>query len=162
MFLQRLEYLSNVDMLTGVFNRNCMNVNVDELSLKLEFVPTPFNVAFCDLNGLKSINDNGGHGEGDKLLIDAANVLKEVFPDDKIYRAGGDEFNIISFSPKEEFERKIEILKERACDPDWLYFAVGYYHDEEGRNLRLAMRYADERMYKDKDKFYEKYPDKRR
>ncbi len=162
LFLQRLEYLSNVDMLTGVFNRNCMNVNVDELSLKLEFVPTPFNVAFCDLNGLKSINDNGGHGEGDKLLIDAANVLKEVFPDDKIYRAGGDEFNIISFSPKEEFERKIEILKERACDPDWLYFAVGYYHDEEGRDLRLAMRYADERMYKDKDKFYEKYPDKRR
>ena len=45
---------------------------------------------------------------------------------------------------------------------DWLYFAIGYYHDEDSGRLRLAMRYADERMYLDKDKFYEMYPDKRR
>ena len=162
LFLERLEYLSNVDMLTGVFNRNCMNVNVDELSLKLEFNPRPFNVAFCDLNGLKSINDNGGHDRGDKLLVYAADVLKDVFKDDKIFRAGGDEFTIISFSAKSEFEEKIKTLREKACDPEWLYFAIGYYHDEESGNLRLAMRYADEEMYKDKDKFYEAYPDKRR
>jgi diguanylate cyclase (GGDEF)-like protein len=162
LFLQRLEYLSNVDMLTGVFNRNCMNVNVDELSLKLEFNPRPFNVAFCDLNGLKTVNDNGGHDRGDKLLVYAADVLKDVFKDDKIFRAGGDEFAIISFSAKSEFEEKINALRERARDPEWLYFAIGYYHDEEDGNLRLAMRYADEEMYKDKDKFYEAYPDKRR
>ena len=161
-FLERLEYLSNVDMLTGVYNRNCMNINVDELSLKLEFNPKPFTVAFCDLNGLKTINDNGGHDKGDKLLVYAADVLKEVFKDDKIFRAGGDEFTIISFSPKFEFEEKIKFLREKACDPDWLYFAIGYYHDEDSGNLRLAMRYADEAMYKDKDKFYEMYPDKRR
>ncbi len=164
LFLERLEYLSNVDMLTGVYNRNCMNVNVDELSLKLEFNPRPFNVAFCDLNGLKSINDNGGHDRGDKLLVYAADVLKEVFhdSDDKIFRAGGDEFTIISFSSKFDFEEKIKILREKACDPDWLYFAIGYYHDEDNGNLRLAMRYADEAMYIDKDKFYDAYPDKRR
>ena len=162
LFLERLEYLSNVDMLTGVYNRNCMNINVDELSLKLEFNPKPFSVAFCDLNGLKTVNDNGGHDTGDKLLVYAAEVLKEVFTDDKIFRAGGDEFTIISFSPKFEFEEKIKLLREKACDPEWLYFAIGYYHDEDTGNLRLAMRYADEEMYKDKDKFYKKYPDKRR
>ncbi len=162
LFLERLEYLSNVDMLTGVFNRNCMNVNVDELSIKLEFDPRPFNVAFCDLNGLKSINDNGGHDRGDKLLVYAADVLMEVFYDDKIYRTGGDEFTIISFSSEKVFEEKIAKLREKASDPDWLYFAIGYYHDEDKGKLRLAMRYADERMYEDKDKFYEKYPDKRR
>jgi predicted signal transduction protein with EAL and GGDEF domain len=70
LFLERLEYLSNVDMLTGVYNRNCMNINVDELSLKLEFNPKPFSVAFCDLNGLKTINDNGGHDTGDQDLPD--------------------------------------------------------------------------------------------
>ena len=162
LFLRRLEYLSNVDMLTGVFNRNCMNINVDELALKLEFNPKPFNVAFCDLNGLKSINDHGGHEAGDKLLIYAASVLKEVFEGDKIFRAGGDEFTIISFATEKEFEEKIKILREKASDPDWLYFAIGYYHDPDSGRLRLAMRYADERMYKDKDKFYEKYPNKRR
>jgi len=162
LFLQRLEYLSNVDMLTGVFNRNCMNVNVDEMALKLEFNPKPFNVAFFDLNGLKSVNDNGGHDQGDKLLVYAAQMLKDIFKDDKIYRAGGDEFVAISFDSKNNFAKKIEELKEKASDPDWLYFAIGWYHDEYDGKLRLAMRYADEEMYKDKDKFYEKYPEKRR
>lgn len=163
MIMDRLEYLSNIDILTGVFNRNSMNVNVDELSTKLKLNPRPFSVAFCDLNGLKTINDNDGHDNGDKLLKDAAKVLKEVFVGDKIYRAGGDEFTIISLDcTKEEFDKKISNLREKASNPDWLYFAIGSYHDEKKGNLRLAMRYADEAMYKDKDKFYEKYPNKRR
>ncbi|MCR5671388.1 MAG: GGDEF domain-containing protein [Butyrivibrio sp.] len=163
MIMEKLEYLSNIDMLTGVYNRNSMNVNVDELSTKLKLNPAPFSVAFCDLNGLKSINDNNGHENGDQLLKDAAKALKDIFADDKIYRAGGDEFTIISVGcTKEEFDEKIKRLRDIASDPDWLYFAIGSYHDDKKGNLRLAMRYADEEMYKDKDKFYEKYPNKRR
>jgi diguanylate cyclase (GGDEF)-like protein len=163
MIMERLEYLSNVDMLTGVYNRNCMNVTVDELSTKLKLNPKPFSVAFCDLNGLKSINDNDGHENGDQLLKDAAKLLKEVFVGDKIFRAGGDEFTVISTkSTEQEFIQKIASLKQKACNPDWLYFAVGYYHDATDGNLRLAMRYADERMYRDKDAYYEAHPDKRR
>ena len=162
-FLPKLEYLSNVDILTGVYNRNCMNAHVDELSTKLKLEPQPFSVAFCDLNGLKTINDKDGHSDGDRLLKDAANLLKEIFEDDLIFRAGGDEFTIISLSgTEEEFKKKIDDLKEEACDPDWLCFAVGYYHDESNGNLRLALRYADEAMYKDKDAYYQKHPDKRR
>ncbi|WP_033154408.1 GGDEF domain-containing protein [Pseudobutyrivibrio ruminis] len=163
MILEKLEYLSNVDILTGVLNRNCMNVNVDELSLKLKLDPKPFAVAFCDLNGLKTINDHGGHNSGDELLKDAAKVLKEVFIGDQIYRAGGDEFAIISLnSTEEEFLEKLALLRQKACDPDWLNFAIGHYYDANSGNLRLAMRYADENMYEDKNAFYEAYPDKRR
>lgn len=163
MIMDRLEYLSNVDILTGVYNRNCMNTAVDELATKLRLNPKPFSVAFCDLNGLKSINDNEGHENGDQLLKDAAKLLKEVFVGDKIYRAGGDEFTIISTrGTEQEFIKKIADLKQKACDPDWLYFAVGYYHDAKEGNLRLAMRYADERMYKDKNAYYDAHPEKRR
>ena len=141
LFLERLEYLSNVDILTGVKNRNCMNVDVDELALKMEFDPRPFTVAFCDLNGLKTINDNQGHDAGDKLIVAAANILKEVFPDDNIYRAGGDEFSIIStHGSEEDFKKKIDRLRELASVPEWLCFAIGYYHDETEGKLRLAMR----------------------
>ncbi|MBQ7470271.1 MAG: GGDEF domain-containing protein [Pseudobutyrivibrio sp.] len=162
-FMEKLEYLSNVDILTGVLNRNCMNINVDELSLKLKLNPQPFSVAFCDLNGLKNINDIQGHVAGDRLLKEAALLLKEVFADDQIYRAGGDEFTIISLhSTKEEFEAKIETLRKRACNPDWLYFAIGTYYDGKGGSLRKAMHYADERMYKDKKEFYDKFPDRKR
>ncbi len=162
-FMEKLEYLSNVDILTGVFNRNCMNVNVDELSLKLKLEPKPFSVAFFDLNGLKSINDNGGHNSGDNLLKDAAKVLKENFPDDKIFRAGGDEFVVISLEDSEDaFLQKLAAVRKKACDPDWLNFAIGHYHDDSAGNLRLAMRYADENMYEDKNAFYEAHPEKRR
>ncbi len=162
-FLEKLEYLSNVDILTGVFNRNCMNVNVDELSLKLKLEPKPFSVAFFDLNGLKSINDHGGHNSGDDLLKDAASVLKEVFPEDQIYRAGGDEFVVISLNDSEnDFLKKLAAVRAKACDPDWLNFAIGHYHDDSQGNLRLAMRYADENMYEDKNAFYDAHPEKRR
>ncbi len=161
--MDKLEYLSNIDMLTGVYNRNCMNINVDELSLKLKLNPAPFTVAFFDLNGLKTINDNGGHNAGDQLLKDAANILKEVFSEDKIYRAGGDEFVVISTnSTEDEFLAKLSLIREKACNPDWLNFAIGHYHDAKDGDLRLAMRYADENMYEDKNAFYDLYPKKRR
>ncbi|MBO4457756.1 MAG: sensor domain-containing diguanylate cyclase [Butyrivibrio sp.] len=163
LFLERLEYLSNIDILTGVKNRNCMNADIEEFTIKFSFKPIPFSVAFCDINGLKIINDNQGHSAGDKLIAAAADLLKEIFNDDNIYRAGGDEFAIISTrSSEHEFEEKIEKLKELTGDPDHLCFAVGFYHDDGSGSLQHAMRYADERMYRDKNLFYEKHPDMRR
>lgn len=163
LFMEKLEYLSNIDVLTGVYNRNRMNTDVDEFSTRIKLNHQPFSVAFCDLNGLKTINDNEGHSTGDKLIKDAANLLMEIFGGDNIYRAGGDEFAIISFDKtEEEFIGKINILREKASDPDWLNFAVGYYYDSKGHSLRKAMRYADERMYKDKKEYYKAHPEKRR
>ncbi len=162
LFLEKLEYISNIDLLTGVLNRNCMNAQVEELVIRLEMNPRPYSVAAFDINGLKLINDNMGHPQGDRLLSDAANVLKEIFTDDRIYRAGGDEFVIISFDSKELFENKIAVLREKASNPDWLYFAVGTCYDENSGNLRHTMQIADEKMYRDKNKFYEKYPEKKR
>ena len=163
LFLEKLEYLSNIDILTGVKNRNCMNADLEEFSIKFKFNPIPFSVAYCDINGLKIINDNLGHDAGDKLIAAAADILKEVFKDDNIYRAGGDEFSIIStHSSEHEFEEKIKGLRELTSDPDKLCFAIGYYHDGGSGPLELAMRYADERMYRDKNEFYEKHPDRRR
>ena len=163
LFLEKLEYLSNIDILTGVKNRNCMNADLEEFSIKFKFNPIPFSVAYCDINGLKIINDNLGHDAGDKLIAAAADILKEVFKDDNIYRAGGDEFSIIStHSSEHEFEEKIKRLRELTSNPDKLCFAIGYYHDSGSGPLELAMRYADEQMYRDKKEFYEKHPDKRR
>lgn len=163
LFLEKLEYLSNIDILTGVKNRNCMNADLEEFSIKFKFNPIPFSVAYCDINGLKIVNDNLGHDAGDKLIAAAADILKEVFKDDNIYRAGGDEFSIIStHSSEHEFEEKIKRLRELTSDPDKLCFAIGYYHDGGSGPLELAMRYADERMYRDKNEFYEKHPDRRR
>ncbi len=84
--LNKLEVMSTVDMLTGVKNRNAMNNDVsDILSGKTE-IRYPYSVIFTDLNGLKRVNDESGHNEGDKILKKAANILSGVFFDADVYR----------------------------------------------------------------------------
>jgi len=85
--LNKLEVMSSVDMLTGVKNRNAMNNDVsDILSGKTE-IRYPYSVIFTDLNGLKRVNDESGHNEGDKILKKAANILSGVFFDADVYRS---------------------------------------------------------------------------
>lgn len=160
LMLEQLEYMSNIDVLTGIKNRNAMNARVDwHISNKMQ-VRTPFGIVFADLNGLKTCNDNFGHQEGDKLLKNAANLLKEVFPDDEIYRAGGDEFVVIvPGAEKADFEKKVSEIRDKSsygCD---VCFAIGSHWTEDADKLRMAMHLADEAMYDDKDKFYKTHSD---
>ena len=108
LFLERLEYLSNVDILTGVKNRNCMNVDVDELALKMEFDPRPFTVAFCDLNGLKTINDTLGHEAGDEYIKSASRLICTQFAHSPVFRVGGDEFVTILKGSDYEHREELE------------------------------------------------------
>ncbi|MBB5225412.1 GGDEF domain-containing protein [Treponema ruminis] len=161
--MERLEFMSNVDLLTGLRNRNSMNYRVDLFVSGERKVPAPFGVIFADLNGLKQANDTGGHIAGDALLKKAGNLLSEVFDKDEIYRAGGDEFVVITPDcAKEQFERKVEEIRKKASYGCEVCFAIGSHWDEKGENLRLAMHLADEAMYADKNKFYEEHPDKAR
>jgi len=162
MLLDRLKILSSRDMLTGVNNRNEMNNLVDELC-KGEGESTSVGVAFADLNGLKNVNDAEGHPAGDRLLKDAALALKEVFDDECIFRAGGDEFSVIIRGiTEDDLNDKVALLKEVSRKYDKVIFAVGCSVVKDEKEIRKALRQADERMYADKEKFYEKHPEKRR
>lgn len=160
LMLEQLEYMSNIDVLTGIKNRNAMNARVDwHISNKMQ-VRTPFGIVFADLNGLKTCNDNFGHQEGDKLLKNAANLLKEVFPDDEIYRAGGDEFVVIvAGAEKADFEKKVSEIKKKSSYGNDVCFAIGSHWTEDADKLRMAMHLADEAMYDDKDEFYKTHSD---
>ena len=149
-----------MDTRTGVLNRNAMNNKVDELAAQLRYEPAPFSVAFCYLNTLKTINVNQGHDAGNNLLKDAGKLLKEVFKGDYIYRSSGDEFAIISMNcDAKEFKNKIELLKSKANDPNWIYFTVGYYSDASEGELHSAMHFANEYEHEFNEEFYNSYPD---
>src|SRR6185295_5776924 len=62
-----------------------------------------------DLDGLKQINDNFGHQEGDRALIQTAQSLKGIFHRDLdiIARLGGDEFVVLSI---DSFHENAEII----------------------------------------------------
>jgi diguanylate cyclase (GGDEF)-like protein len=56
----------------------------------------PFLVAAIDLDGLKEINDTFGHQEGNRAIVDTADVLKVSFRQcDILARLGGDEFSVL-------------------------------------------------------------------
>ena len=159
--VERLHFLSSMDMLTGVMNRNEMNNLVDKMVTE----PEGENVAvlFADLNGLKVVNDKEGHVAGDVLLRSAASALKEVFPVHSIFRAGGDEFVVILTDVAESvFDEMTEKLKTVSEKYDHLVFAVGKAYEKEVAQIRRALRLADERMYADKKEYYKLHADMKR
>lgn len=159
--LDKLHTLSSKDMLTGVMNRNEMNNYVDDL-VKEKSGKT-VGVIFADLNGLKTVNDTEGHTAGDKLLRDAAKALREIFSVHNIFRAGGDEFVVILTDVSEtDTIIKAEQLKQVAGKYKNLVFAIGAAFETDVRNVRRALHLADERMYDDKNKYYEMHPEKKR
>jgi diguanylate cyclase (GGDEF)-like protein len=161
--LARLEYMSSVDLLTGVMNRNAMNKRVDDIVSGKETLPLRVGVIFADLNGLKKVNDTGGHTAGDNYIKRSAVLLKEAFPDSEIYRAGGDEFMVINYTlSKDELLSRIDELRKLQVNADDVSFALGYSYNEGKTDIRTAMSSADMDMYRDKQSYYERYPERRR
>jgi diguanylate cyclase (GGDEF)-like protein len=159
LLLDRLRMLSSKDLLTGVMNRNEMNNYVDSLCNADEKDVSSVGVVFADLNGLKSVNDIEGHNAGDLLLKNAANALRDVFDEECIFRAGGDEFAIIVKNvTQDELDRKIEDTRAACEKYKSVIFALGGSVEKDSRNVRMALRRADEKMYEDKRLFYEQNP----
>ena len=159
----KFRLLSTVDLLTGVLNRNEMNNRVMQLSIDDREGRPNIGIVFVDLNGLKQMNDNAGHSAGDKLIKDAAKILKQVFHKKEIYRAGGDEFMVLlrgtSMAELEDYTRQI---KELAAETDTVSFAVGLCVNEDSQKIYEAMKQADVNMYEDKKKYYDQHPDRKR
>ena len=160
--LRKLEKLSAVDMLTGVKNRNSMNNLITDIVDGKIAVKTPCQVIFADLNGLKRVNDEQGHGAGDQLLKTAAVVLRAVFPETDIFRAGGDEFMILAPGMEKQEAKtriqKLRILEEQEKD---LHFAVGVSSVRGSADIRMALHSADELMYINKNEYYENHPERK-
>ena len=164
LLLDRLKVLSSKDMLTGVLNRNEMNNFVDSLCSEDDKSPdSSVGVVFADLNGLKTVNDVEGHNAGDALLKDAASALREVFDENSIFRAGGDEFSIIVTGvSQEELDERVKKVREAAKKYKNVSFALGANVQARKKDARVALRKADENMYADKKLYYEAHPEKNR
>lgn len=158
----RLKILSSMDMLTGVYNRNEMNNRIDRLC-EGEGSGKPIGIVFADLNGLKVVNDLEGHLAGDLLLKNAALLLQNIFIGNEIFRAGGDEFMVLveDATPK-VLEYQVERMKKHSDAYRNVSFAVGFCCEQDSRDVRKALKIADQRMYEDKRRFYEEHPERKR
>jgi diguanylate cyclase (GGDEF)-like protein len=117
---------------------------------------------FADLDGLKSINDRFGHGEGDRALSRAAACIKETFRKfDVTARLSGDEFvALIIEAPGRSAEAICRRLQSKLADcsgPESRYklsLSVGVAHFDPRKPVTLEelMRQADAALYRHKRK----------
>jgi len=154
--LQRFLELTNHDELTGVLNRRGLEPKLREFSSRTIDPRYRFCVISADMDGLKMINDNYGHGEGDDAIRSLAHILSHILSNaDVIARVGGDEFNIyLDTDQEEEVTAFIQNVYEEidkynlvSHKPYRLSASFGYDFCSHSKRLSEAQRNADVAMY---------------
>jgi diguanylate cyclase (GGDEF)-like protein/PAS domain S-box-containing protein len=85
------------ERLTGRHNLRGFDLLVEHAMAQAMRAGQGVGLIFCDLDGLKAINDEFGHGQGDRALQDVASILKFTLRSaDAIARIGGDEFIVLA------------------------------------------------------------------
>ncbi len=159
--ISRLDEMYVRDSLTGLYNRFGFARYGEEMLHKAKEQGASMMVMFIDMNGLKSINDEFGHEEGDEAIKILANaLLKLCRQKDIVVRYGGDEFIYVGMNyVRQQVEDRIEELKKTLYDAYLknknLYqvsASVGYYIIKPDETIALdqAISLADQAMYHNK------------
>lgn len=84
---------ASADGLTGLYLRGPGLTELEREMARARRTGQPLTLAFVDVDGLKAVNDSGGHAAGDRLLHEVANALGAALRSyDLVIRYGGDEF----------------------------------------------------------------------
>ena len=149
-YLFLYERSNKIDVLTGLFNRAAYFDDFAKLRKDIT------GIIQLDMNGLKYLNDNYGHLEGDKGLKRIAeaianNTTRKMYA----YRIGGDEFMVLAIGESEE--KMMDFLSSFKKDLSGTnyYCSIGYAcRNEESDDAEKMMKLSEQRMYLDKEEFY--------
>jgi diguanylate cyclase (GGDEF)-like protein/PAS domain S-box-containing protein len=98
-FQHQLSYNAEHDPLTGMFNRNYFQEELERTVARAARNGTSCALFYVDLDQFKYINDTLGHASGDRLLVDIAALLSmHVREGDLLARFGGDEFTLLLYN----------------------------------------------------------------
>jgi diguanylate cyclase (GGDEF)-like protein len=90
---EKARALAETDPLTGCRNRRGLTLAIGEILRAAEERGREVALFLIDLDNFKAINDRGGHGMGDAVLVETARRIQRLLPGDGICaRMGGDEF----------------------------------------------------------------------
>lgn len=103
---EKLDYNSNHDVLTGLYNRRFFEGIMKRSKEEKE---TSYSVAMLDVDDFKKINDTYGHETGDRVLAAVSKCIEASLPENAVaVRWGGEEFVI--YLPQVDNDRAMEIL----------------------------------------------------
>jgi diguanylate cyclase (GGDEF)-like protein/PAS domain S-box-containing protein len=151
---EKLHYLSTHDALTGLYNRAYFEEELARLERGRHF---PVSIIIGDIDRLKATNDVYGHGTGDKLLREAAQLIKgAIRGEDVITRIGGDEFAILlpgtgTTATIEAIARIKESLAAYNANHEDCPLAISFgAATADIGPLTDTLKEADKRMYREK------------
>lgn len=99
----QLESMYDRDALTGIYNRRGFDNYANSLFDNAKANKESVFFAIVDMDGMKQINDNYGHVEGDYALCKVCEAIKYAWTDNVVQaRTGGDEFEIIATNVTEK------------------------------------------------------------
>ena len=163
LYLNMQNEASLLDSLTKLYNREFLTRYIKSFKQKIDSAEL-LGGLMIDINSFKEINDRYGHEEGDKALMNLAQILKSATTDRVIIsRYGGDEFVVLCPIDK---PRDLEPLKDSIMEN------LKEFNRKHGELYELSisigsgvmdpvidspddfMKLIDSRMYKDKDDYY--------
>ena len=150
----RLESLAYEDPLTRLPNRRALDERLEEAVARALASGNELALVFCDLDGLKDVNDRHGHDAGDRALQAAGVALAEAaraFPGSFTSRLGGDEFCVLmeGYGPDAARALARDAAQRLAAVPGGpLTFSCGVAClDDEHRRSADLFRAADAAQY---------------
>jgi len=158
---EELKKLAHYDTLSGAYNRG-YGLELLQRQIKLsKREKSPLLFAYSDLDNLKDINDEFGHEEGDRAMVQVAKLFKSILREvDIITRMGGDEFLVIFLDSslneipiiKKRLSKELARLNQVSKKPYKIGFSTGfsYYNPSNPLPMDELIRIADEMMYKEK------------
>ncbi len=162
---QEIAEMSICDPMTGILNRRGFNQTFNNLLKMGDGEEKYLYIVSVDMDGLKYINDNYGHAEGDFAIISIAKALTKIDAKDMICsRFGGDEFTCAFLADSDEAYTKegIAIQIKAALDntpgikdkpyPVGVSVGLECRKVDENLNFENMMSAADKGMYEDKAK----------
>ena len=159
--INRLESLSLLDDLTGLYNRRGFFSAAKGQLRQAEEQDFTLFLLFLDIDNLKLINDTWGHQVGDLAITEFVNILNDTLRKSDIKgRMGGDEFAIIARESIKDLpdsiihrlEQNIQVFNEKKNFPFQLSISAGItrFDPEEPKTIDALVREADTLMYEKK------------
>jgi len=165
---ETLRRMANHDALTGLVNRNYF---IEQMEKEIERISRDKGTSalfFIDLDRFKFINDTYGHAEGDRLLLQVAELLRQRMREqDVIARFGGDEFtamaaNVSSDGAEEIAQSLLELMNNFRFQVDdevlKMHFSIGVALIEGGDTAPGDyLKQADEAVHQAKQEGRNRY-----
>lgn len=165
---ETIRHMAYHDSLTGLPNRELFENKLVESLAVAKKRRSALAVVFVDLDGFKHVNDTIGHAEGDRLLQEVAQQLRDLIRDgDTVARIGGDEFLVLL--PNVGGTAEAEAVCQRILKGIRRDWAVGSHRfrisaslgiavfPDDGPDADALIRQADRAMYRAKDSGRDRY-----